>query len=171
MLVRRLKSRDESALGELYDNYSAAILGIVTKIVGGSEDANDILQEVFLQIWNKIDSYDSAKGRLFTWMLQIARNKSIDLRRTKEFKMRAEIQPEEKAVDIPEESHLGAVGEDKIGISEALKNLDEKYREVLSLVYFKGFTHAEAAEELSLPLGTIKSRVRIALRELKDRMK
>ena len=82
-LISLLKSRDNRAFGYLYDNYSAALFGIITQIVGDMELANDVLQEVFINVWRKIETYDPTKGRLFTWMLNIARNASIDILRSK----------------------------------------------------------------------------------------
>jgi RNA polymerase sigma-70 factor (ECF subfamily) len=120
-LVALLQERNEKAFGYLYDNYSAALYGIVNSIIIDKEIANDVLQNVFINIWRKIESYDASKGRLFTWMLNIARNASIDEFRSKGFRHSQQNQSLNDNVDVPGAS-AGPVVED-VGLKKVLTNL------------------------------------------------
>lgn len=167
--VALLKKRDKSAFADLYDNYSAALLGVLSRILENEELAEDILQEVFATFYMKIESYDSKKGRLFTWMLNISRNRAIDVRRSKAFRTKSVIQPIEKAVhiedDVPYERES-----DAIGLKGFVAKLPETHRIIIDLLYFGGYTQSEAAKELDIPLGTVKSRARSAIQELRKMM-
>jgi RNA polymerase sigma factor (sigma-70 family) len=170
-LISLLKSRDNRAFGYLYDNYSAALFGIITQIVGDMELANDVLQEVFINVWRKIESYDPTKGRLFTWMLNIARNASIDVLRSKSF------QNSQKNQSISESYDTGIGGQslpvniDNIGLKKILLQLKAEHRVLIELAYFKGYTHEEIADIEDIPLGTVKTRIRSALIQLRGLLK
>ena len=160
-----LQQRDRQAFSYLYDNYSGALFGIVNAIVTDREAANDVLQNVFVNIWKKIESYDASKGRLFTWMLNIARNASIDEVRSKSHQNMKKNQP------IGENTELaGAVtgpSVDDVGLKKLLSKLKEEWRVLIDLSYFQGFTHEEIAKILGIPLGTVKTRIRSALIQLR----
>lgn len=161
-----LKNRNEQAFSYLYDNYSGALLGIVTAIISDREVANDVLQNVFVNIWRKIESYDPSKGRLFTWMLNIARNASIDELRSKGYRDSQKNQPIAEDKEIP-----GAVAYpvmNDIGLKKMLGKLKEEWRVLIDLSYFQGFTHEEIAKILGVPLGTVKTRIRSALIHLRS---
>jgi RNA polymerase sigma factor (sigma-70 family) len=169
-LVSLLKSRDSRAFSYLYDNYSGSLYTIISQIVDDMELANDILQEVFINIWRKIESYDSGKGRLFTWMLNIARNASIDTLRSKSY------QNSQKNQSISEGTEWGnnrpaQVNIDNIGFKRVLERLKKEHRTLIDLAYFKGYTHEEIAEIESIPLGTVKTRIRNALLQLREYLK
>jgi len=170
-LVALLKAKDESSFGYLYDHYSGALYSIVLQIVADQEMASDVLQEVFVNIWKKIDSYDSSKGRLFTWMLNVARNLSIDMIRSKAY------QNNRKNQDIADGAFaesVGAVlqpGTDNIGLRKTVEKLKPEHRVLIDLAYFKGYTHEEIAEAEGLPLGTVKTRIRSALIQLREYLK
>jgi len=166
-LVRLLKSKDEKAFNYLYDNYSAALYGVTLRVLDREDWASDVLQEVFLKIWKNIDLYDLAKGRLYTWMLNIARNTAIDALRSKN------LQQERKTTDIDtnvyeHEQRLSTSNNtDHLGIKKILMNLKDDFRVIIDLAYFQGYTQDEISKTLNIPLGTVKTRMRNALIELK----
>lgn len=169
-IVRLLHQKDEQVMAVLYEKYSIALFGVIHRMLTDQKLAEEQLQECFLKIWNYADKYDPQKGRLFTWMLQIARNTAIDATRTKRFKQEQKIQNLEKSVSIIERSNPVKFNTDQIGIRELVEKLNTKYALIIDTIYFRGYTQAEAAEELDLPLGTVKTRVRKALRLLKDHL-
>lgn len=166
-LILGLRKGDEEAYSYLYDHYSSALYGIILRVVRKEEEAQDILQEVFVKIYEKIGNYDDTKGRLYTWMLQIARNSAIDRVRSKDFKSTSKIQSLDNDVNhsnIPS-TEIPAV--DHIGLKKVLNTLDKPHRIIIDMAYFKGYTQSEIAKELSMPLGTVKTRVRNALIQLR----
>ena len=168
-LVLLLKQRNESAFGYLYDNYSAALYSVIVSIIPDRELSNDILQEVFVKIWRQIETYDVTKGRLFTWMLNIARNASIDALRSKDFHQRQ--QNKELTEQIYETGGSTQTNTDKIGLRKIVYKLKEEYRVLVELSYFEGFTQDEISKMLNIPLGTVKTRLRAALIQLKQVIK
>lgn len=168
-LVNALKRHDTVAIKALYDMYSGSLLGVISRIVLHNEVAEDILQETFVKIWNSAPSYDASKGRLFTWMMNVARNLAIDKLRSKDFKNANKNQDIENNVDFIDEQKKTSFNSDTLGLKELVTNLKPEFKEVLDIVYFKGYTHAEAAEHLNLPLGTVKTRVRMAIIELRKK--
>ena len=161
-----LQQRNEKAFTYLYDNYSGALYGIIHSIIAETETANDVLQEVFINIWTKIESYDPAKGRLFTWMLNIARNAAIDKIRSKGFRDSQKNQPISENVDLSVGPASYAVISD-VGLKKMISKLREEQRTLLDLSYFKGYTHEEIAKAMNIPLGTVKTRIRSALIQLR----
>ena len=170
-LVIQLKSKDEQAFSYLYDHYSAALYGVIMKIVNLEETSQDILQEVFIKIWRNIESYDSSKGKLFTWMLNVARNTAIDTLRSKSFKNDKKIQELGDNVHSHNLNQSFTLKVDHLGLKKVLESLKEEQRIIIDLAYFKGFTQEEIAKELDMPLGTVKTRIRKALLQLKDILK
>ena len=166
-LVRALKAKETIAIQALYDMYSGALLGVISRIILQSEVAEDLLQETFIKIWNSAESYDSSKGRLFTWMMNVARNLSIDKLRSKDFRNSVKNQDIENNVDFIDAQKKVTFNADLLGLREMVTALKPDFTRVLELVYFKGYTHIEAAEELELPLGTVKTRIRMAIMELR----
>jgi RNA polymerase sigma factor (sigma-70 family) len=170
-LVVALKERNNHAFGFLYDNYAGALYSIIRQIITGNDElAGDVLQEVFINIWRKIESYDQTKGRLFTWMLNIARNASIDTLRSKSY------QNSQKNQELPDNVYKVAnqttqLNVDNIGLKKVLEKLKPEHRVLVELAYFKGFTHEEIAEMMAIPLGTVKTRIRNALLQLREYLK
>ena len=162
-----LRANDRQAFNYLYDNYSAALFGIITQIVKDREIATDVLQEVFINIWRKRESYDPGKGRLFTWMLNIARNAAIDKIRSKSFQEGKKNQPLAENVNTGWESHAVDPDINDVGLKKIVNRLREEQRTLIDLSYFQGFTHEEIAKMLSMPLGTVKTRIRSALTQLR----
>ena len=168
-LVNGLKAQDVATMNALYQMYSGSLLGVISRVVIQTEVAEDVLQETFVKIWNSAGSYDASKGRLFTWMMNIARNLSIDKLRSKDFKNANKNQDIENNVDFIDEQKKVTFNADTLGLKDLVTNLKPDFRNVLDMVYFKGYTHVEAAEELNLPLGTVKTRVRMAILELRKK--
>jgi len=170
-LVSLLKSRDNSAFAYLYDHYSGALYTIILQIVENSEIANDVLQEVFLNIWRKMESYDATKGRLYTWMLNIARNAAIDMIRSRSFQNSRKNQsiPDNVDVLVPGASTQPDI--DLLGLKKLLETLKPELRTLVDLAYFKGYTHEEISEIEEIPLGTVKTRIRSALMQLRTILK
>ncbi|TMI64692.1 MAG: sigma-70 family RNA polymerase sigma factor [Bacteroidetes bacterium] len=166
-LVALLQQRDDRAFSYLYNNYAGALNGVILPIVNDEETANDVLQEVFVNVWKKIEFYDASKGRLFTWLLNIARNAAIDKVRSKSFRN------SKSTVSIPEsgEANVSASvsqpNADFIGLKKMLGKLKDEYRLLIDLSYFQGFSHDEISKALNIPLGTVKTRIRTALIQLK----
>ena len=163
-LIQRLKQQDRTAIGELYDAYNGALFGVVLRIVQSRELAEQVLQDTFLKAWRNAASYDATKGRLFTWLLNIARNTAIDATRTAHFQHSRKTGSLDQLVYQPGGDSLNP---DHLGVKEVVNRLDEKYRSLIDLVYFKGYTQEEIAEETGIPLGTVKTRIRFAIGELR----
>ena len=162
-----LQQQNEKAFSYLYDNYSAALLGIIYSIVSEKESANDVLQEVFVNIWRKINSYDPVKGRLFTWMLNIARNAAIDKIRSKGYKDSLKNQSFPENVDTNAARTIVAPDVKDVGLKKILSLLKQEQRMLIDLSYFQGYTHDEISKALNIPLGTVKTRIRSALTQLR----
>lgn len=160
-----LRQKDNSAFAYLYDHYAGALHGVVRQIVGDVELANDVVQEVFINIWKKIDSYDESKGRLFTWMLNIARNASIDKTRSRTFQQSRQ----QQALGAAETAAYAVrPGQDDYGLKKVLYKLKDEQRMLIDLSYYQGFTHEQIAKALDIPLGTVKTRIRSALTQLRN---
>lgn len=167
-LVQRLYARDESAMAFFYKNYKQALYHIIWRIVRQDELAQDILQEVMLKFWLTFPSYDTSKGRLFTWALTISRNMAIDrLRAVRRVAQRTKSLDEEEARQLAAPTGFRP---EHVGVREWLTLLNPSDRQLLELLYLQGYTQAEAADELQLPLGTIKSRGRRIIKALARRM-
>ncbi|MEQ1745447.1 MAG: sigma-70 family RNA polymerase sigma factor [Saprospiraceae bacterium] len=162
--ISRLQQQDQAVIGELYDAYSGALYGVVLRIVQQPEIAEQVLQDTFLKVWRSAATYDVSKGRLFTWLVNIARNTAIDATRSGQFRQRQKTDSADALVHLPD-SH--SPNPDHIGVRELVGRLDEKYRLLIDLMYFQGYTQEEAAEETGIPLGTIKTRLRFAISELR----
>jgi RNA polymerase sigma factor (sigma-70 family) len=164
-LLQGLQLHDEQAFSYLYDRYSKALFTIISQIIPQQEAAEDVLQDVFLKIWQNIKSYDPGKGRLYTWMLNIARNGAIDRTRSKDFTRQA------KTIELSENVYKEKEGVsskiDDVGLKKTLSNLPEESRRLLELAYFQGYTQEEIAKILNLPLGTVKTRIRTTLIQLR----
>lgn len=172
VLLEKLVQRDQKAFQLLYDQYSPALYGVVLRIVREDEQAQDLLQDIFIKIWKNLDAYDASKGRLFTWLLNVARNTAIDSLRSRKTHPFGAIRTDEENVHIVDKQYnTEQPNSDYIGLKEVVDRLRPERKQLIDLVYFGGYTHEEAAEELKLPLGTVKTRVRAALQELKELFK
>jgi RNA polymerase sigma-70 factor (ECF subfamily) len=170
-LIRRLKQRDPEAMGEMYDRFGRLALAIITRIVRDRATAEDLLQETFLRVWNRVASFDGERGALGPWVLTIARNRAIDYLRSSDSRYAQASYDLERLerpllfVDLEEQY----ANRDRIRhIREAFYKLTDNQRAVLELAYFEGLSQSEMAERLNQPLGTIKTWVRTALQFLRQ---
>lgn len=163
-IVSLLERGDKRAIKLLYENYADALYGVIKKIITDEDTAQDVLQESFVKIWRYSKKYDASKAKLFTWLYRIAYNSAIDKVRSLKNKNNNEIQIETSSVYKITSNELN---QDVLDIKKHLNALDEKYQIVLHALFFEGMTQQEASDELNIPLGTIKSRLKIGLRELK----
>lgn len=166
-LVALLRVQDASAFSYLYDNYAGALNGIITRMVEDSQLAEDILQEAFIKIWNNFRQYDNTKGRLFTWMINITRNLTIDTLRSKGYKKQKKISQDENSVSNYQDKNYTAEKFDTIGLRNKLKNLKPDQKVIIDLAYFNGYTQEEISKEMGIPLGTVKTRMRTGIIELR----
>lgn len=163
-IVELLQERNEKAISLLYEHYGDTLYGVAHKVVRNEELAQDVVQESFVKIWKKSDSYDSSKAKLFTWLFRITRNTAIDKLRSVNTKKDKEIQ-----MDVSDVYNLGvdSIKPEFMDVRENLEKIEDKYQIVLDALFFQGMTQQEASDELDIPLGTIKSRLKIGLRELR----
>ncbi len=168
-IITFIKNRNEKGLSILYDIYAPVLNGIIISIVKSEVIAEEILQETFLKIWNNIGSYDEKKSSLFTWISRIARNTAIDHYRLSSFDIQRKLQPIDDN-DVYKRSIL-LENTDKIDVTLILNHLELKYKVVLYTVYIEGYTQKEAAIKLKLPLGTVKTRIRIAIKKIREMMR
>lgn len=165
-LIILLQSNDQSAFEYLYDHYAPALYGIICKIVNDDVRANDVMQDSFVKIWKHIKLYNGEKGTLFTWMLNISRRTAIDsLRAHQKFDCTLNW-------DLVKDNDMSALAISSNPVTLDMKliveNLLPEKQRLIELVYFEGYTHEEASKHMSLPLGTVKSRIRKALIELRQ---
>lgn len=161
-LISRLSNKDKNALYAIYDKYSGALYGVILRMCRNEAIAQDLLQETFIKIWQKIDNYDATKGKFYTWAYRIAKNTTLNALRKPELLIQSEDlsvytnkTQEEKTPDYAE-------------LSGAIKKLEPHHQEAISLVYFRGYTHREAYVQMGVPLGTFKSYIRQALNLLRE---
>lgn len=155
----------------MYDNYSTALYGVIDRIINDDGISEEILQDTFLRIWDKIGSYDPAKGRLFTWMLNIARNLAIDKTRSREISKDRKTDDIDNLVNRIDRKDQAEQNIEIIGLKEILNRLPDDQRFVVDYLYLKGYTQSELSEEFNIPLGTVKTRARLAMTELRTLLK
>ena len=160
-IIARVKQQDKAALGLLYDKYAPAIYGVILRMCGNRELAEDLLQESFLKIWQHIGSYDASKGRFYTWAYRIAKNLTLNSLRKKDKLIQTE------DLSVYKEKEGAAAPLDTTTLTGAISKLEPHHQEAISLVYFKGYTHREANVQMGVPLGTFKSYMRQALQALR----
>ena len=166
-IVELISAKNEKGLSELFDKYSSALNGVVYRILGDSQIAEEVISQSFLKVWDKIGSYNPDKSEFFTWVMAIARNTALDQRRLKSFGNRRKTDPLEGNVytikmDMPSST---------IETERILRMVDTKYKVVLEKIYLEGYSQSEAAELLEIPLGTVKTRLRKAISILREELK
>ncbi|WP_310556863.1 sigma-70 family RNA polymerase sigma factor [Flavobacterium sp.] len=168
-LVILIKNRDQKAFAYLYDNYTKALFGIIFSIVADVEESEDVLQKTFIKVWDNFETYNTSKGRLYTWMLNIARNMAIDYKRSKHNKNK--IQNVDQNVYTLNNIRTDEDSMDTIGLRKIVDNLKNEHLILIELAYYKGYTQEEIGIELNIPLGTVKTRIRKALLILRGQLK
>ncbi|MEO9021104.1 MAG: sigma-70 family RNA polymerase sigma factor [Ginsengibacter sp.] len=166
-LIGLLKNGDQPAFEYLYDHYSGALYGIIFRIINDQATAEDILQEAFVKIWNNFSTYDSSRGRLFTWMVNITRNLTIDTVRSKSYKKQLKIQQSDNTVNYASNNINENDKFDAMGVRKQTLLLEKDQKRIIDLAYFEGFTQQEISEKLGMPLGTVKTKMRTAISVLK----
>ncbi len=167
-LVLLLRQQNRDAFNYLYKNYAGVLFGVIHKVIADDETANDVLQEAFVKIWNNIAQYDPNKGRIYTWMLNIARNSAIDKLRSKGEIMKGKIQSGEDAVNNVQKGMRSEQATDTIGLRKMVAGLKPEYEIVVNMAYFNGYTLDEISKTLNIPLGTVKTRMRSAMQQLRE---
>lgn len=167
LLIKAMQAGDESAFTKLYGMYSESLFGVISVILHDKELAEEALQDTFIKVWKNAASYNRSKGRFFTWLMNIARNTAIDKTRTKAHKNRKKNLSSENFVDILMSGDNLNTKTDSIGIMKFVDALKPVCIRILDLLFFKGYTHSDAAKELEIPLGTLKTRNRNCIKELR----
>lgn len=173
-LVARIESRDADALALLYDRHSSRLLGLAQRILGDTGEAEEVLQEVFLYVWRSASSFDAARGTVLAWLLVVTRSRSIDRIRSRRTPPSGALRSLEDVAESPGPQDVEADSAGRQWESlcrSAIAELPEDQRRALELAYFGGLTHQEIAEKTGTPLGTVKTRVRLGLMKLRDRIR
>ena len=166
-LLRCLRSGDHRLFGKLYDRFSGALYGIILTRVSDAGMAENLLQDVFVKAWRRRELYDPSKGRIFTWLFNITRSICIDYLRSKAHKQaKASVLSDDLSEVVPGKQ-TDRFPTDGIGVREMVSNLRTEEKEVIELMYFKGFTQREIANLMNIPLGTVKTRMRRAIKNLR----
>ncbi|MDY0779778.1 RNA polymerase sigma factor [Tenacibaculum sp. IB213877] len=170
-LIVNFQQKNVKAFETIYQMYHNNILGVVFNIVRDSTIAEEVTQDIFIKAWNNASSYNPNKGRLFTWLLNIARNTSIDKVRSKDFKNNSKNLNDQIFVDIIGTHDNLNEKTDSIGIRSFVSQLADTCKKIIDLLYFKGYTQKEASESLNMPLGTIKTKNRNCINALREMVK
>ena len=166
-IATMLQSGEESAFALLYDNYAALLFGTVLRIVGDRREAENLLQDCFVKIWQNINRYDPKKGRFATWLINIARNTAIDFTRSKYFSQKKKNHSLENLVGAETGRSVSHPTLETVGLRQLVDKLTPTCREVIEWMYFDGYTQQEIVDNFGIPLGTVKSRTRLAIKELR----
>jgi len=166
-LVNGLQEHDNKAYQYLYLNYRGALYNVILQLIPDRETASDVLQEVFATVWQKIGLYDKSKGRLFSWLVRLTRNAAINKLRSKVYKSQQKNETLDNYVHSIEQGMTAYNDINKIGLRQQVHKLKEDYKNVIELSFYSGLTQQEIAKVLQIPLGTVKTRLRNALIELR----
>ena len=171
-LISRVVKMDKAAFGALYDRYSQLVYNLANKIVKDQDYAGEVMQSVFIQVWNKAASYNENKGAVSTWIINITRNKSIDLlRRTKKDKLNVFMELDDIESPSNYDSTISELNERKNVIKKVLGEIPDEQRAIIEMVYLEGYTQREVSEKLDIPLGTVKTRIHLGINKLRDILK
>jgi RNA polymerase sigma-70 factor (ECF subfamily) len=174
-LLRRIAAQDREALSEFYDQTARPLFSIACRMLGNAADAEEVIQDVFVQIWTKAGKFDAEKGQPFHWVLTLTRNRCIDGLRARQRRSRfmvdtqGELEPDQAVEPEPVEAPL--MEDDNAMIQSVVNNLPKDQRQAIEMAFFGGMTHQEIAESLSEPLGTIKARIRRGMLKLRETLR
>lgn len=167
-LLRAVARGDEAALAALYDRYDAILLGLLLRILRSRAEAEDVLQEVFLQVWRRAADFDEARGRAFTWLVTLARSRAIDRLRALDARERAALASSADGAEQTADAADDVLhAERREFVRAALAEIPEEQRRALTLAYYEGLTQTEIAARTGQPLGTVKTRMRAGLMKLR----
>lgn len=166
LIVALMQADPRRAIEFIIEKYGGALLWNLRKISPNEEIAQDLFQEACVKIWQNAEKYDPQKGRLFTWLVQVCRNLALDKIRTQKFKRQQQSAEVDATVtnDIAFSEGMQMVDP---GLQNQINRLEAKYREIIELMYFQGYTQSEISKDFDIPLGTVKSRAKVAMRELR----
>ena len=176
-LLERIAARDAAAVGELYDRYSGLLFSILLRILRDRSEAEDVLQEVFVRVWTRADSYDGRLGTPGAWLTRMARNRAIDKLRAKRVRADVDVQDGPDAepaahlvgtTDTPEQA--AQAQERSASVRSAMAALSREQRALITAAFFEGYTHSELASRFGLPLGTVKTRIRTGMLAMRERL-
>lgn len=168
-LLKAIAGKDDTALSQLYDRYRVVLFGLLVRILNNREEAEDVLQEVFLQVWRRAGDYDANRGRPFTWLVTLARSRAIDRLRSVASRERVAAASARDTIEETSDAIADAVRSEQRGIvTSALSQLPEEQQKPLVLAYFDGLTQSEIADRLGAPLGTVKTRMRTGMLKLRE---
>lgn len=168
-LIWALQNKDSIAFSYLYDHYAPALNAVIQRFIVDKHEAEDALQEVFVKIWNNISKYDTSKGRLFTWMISLTRNFAIDTVRSGPHKKNLQTSHNDySGVELNGQCEFSKF--DFLKIDKHLLNLKADYFKLLDMAYLNGMTHKEISETTGMPIGTIKTKIRAAVMELRKQL-
>ena len=168
-LLKAIVARDEAALAQLYDRYRVILFGLLMRILSNREEAEDVLQEVFLQVWRRAADFDENRGRPFTWLVTLARSRGIDRLRTLAARQRVAIAGAKDESEAISDAASDAFRSEQRGlVTSALAQLPDEQKRPLMLAYFDGLTQTEIAARLEAPLGTVKTRMRTGMMKLRE---
>jgi RNA polymerase sigma-70 factor (ECF subfamily) len=172
-LVARMASKDAAALDAFYKRYNRIAFSLILRIVGNREDSEDVLTDVFWQVWQQAPRYDASRGKPIAWLLTIARTRAIDsIRSSNRQQSRTdELDANTMPADVPSEGDPFVLADTRNAVKEALQELTEQQRIPLEMAYFQGMSHTEIATSLGQPLGTVKDRIRNGMMHLRKRLK
>jgi RNA polymerase sigma-70 factor (ECF subfamily) len=168
-LLKAIAGGDETALAQIYDRYRVILFGLLMRILNNREEAEDVLQEVFLQVWRRAADFDEKRGRPFTWLVTVARSRGIDRLRNLAARERVAIAGAREESEVVSDAATDAFRSEQRGlVSTALQQLPEEQQRPLMLAYFDGLTQSEIATRLDAPLGTVKTRMRTGMMKLRE---
>jgi RNA polymerase sigma-70 factor (ECF subfamily) len=168
-LLKAVSRGDEQALAQLYDNYRVILFGLLVRILNSREEAEDVLQEVFLQVWRRAKDFDETRGKPFTWLVTLARSRAIDRLRSLGARDRvAQASIREASEEVSDAAFDTFRSEQRALVTSALSQLPEEQKRPLVLAYFDGLTQSEIAANLGAPLGTVKTRMRAGMMKLRQ---
>jgi len=168
-ILQAVAGGDEQALGQIYDRYRVILFGLLVRILSSREEAEDVLQDVFLQVWRRAGDFDENRGRPFTWLVTLARSRAIDRLRSRAARERlATASAQDASEEVSDAASDAFRAEQRTLVSNALAQLPEEQKKPLMLAYFDGLTQSEIAEKLGAPLGTVKTRMRSGMSKLRE---
>lgn len=176
-LLERIGRQDQVAFAELYDRYASVVFSLLVRMIRFPAEAEDVLQEIFLQIWKKANTYVQAKGNVYTWIITIARNRAIDHLRATQHPLRGWKMDEDVLLQLQDDTHqsnplVAAISSDyERFMCEGFATLSPEQRRVIEMSYYEGYTQAQISDHLELPLGTVKTRMRQGMIKLRDFLK